>query len=100
MGDFFLLDMEKRIDPIVLHFVNDPKPWNLQRWRGDARFAEEYQAWFAASPWPDYLTAPPARGLPSGKPRMSARRRAFADRLTAFLETCAFIDGWRVADRD
>ena len=38
MGDFFLLDLEKRIDPIVLHFVNDPKPWDLDRWRGEARF--------------------------------------------------------------
>ena len=81
------------IDPIVLHFVNDPKPWDLDRWRGEARFARAYQAWFAASPWPDYLAKPPVNGLARRKPRTSAARRAFADRLTAFLATRPFIDG-------
>ena len=41
MGDFFLLDLERRIEPIVLHFVNAPKPWELKLWRGEARFARE-----------------------------------------------------------
>ena len=41
MGDFFLLDLERRIEPIVLHFVNAPKPWELELWRGEARFARE-----------------------------------------------------------
>jgi lipopolysaccharide biosynthesis glycosyltransferase len=95
MGDFFLLDLEKLIDPIVLHFVNDPKPWDFDRWRGEARFARQYQAWFAASPWPEFLAPPPTGGFASGKPRMTASRAAFADRLTAFLKTRAFIDGWR-----
>ena len=27
MGDFFLIDLERAIAPIVLHFVNAPKPW-------------------------------------------------------------------------
>jgi lipopolysaccharide biosynthesis glycosyltransferase len=98
MGDFFLLDMENRIDPIVLHFVNDPKPWNVERWRGEARFAQEYQAWFAASPWPEYLASTPAPGLRAGKPRKTPARRAFGGRLMAFLETCAFADGWRARD--
>ena len=40
MGDFFLLDLERRLDPIVLHFVNAPKPWMLDAWKGEARFAE------------------------------------------------------------
>ena len=52
MGDFFLLDLEARIDPVVLHFVNRPKPWERD-WRGEARFSGAYRAWFAASPWPD-----------------------------------------------
>ena len=30
MGDFFLLDLERRLEPIVLHFVNAPKPWELE----------------------------------------------------------------------
>jgi lipopolysaccharide biosynthesis glycosyltransferase len=95
MGDFFLLDLEKAIDPIVLHFVNDPKPWDLDRWRGEARFAGAYQAWFAASPWPGHLPEPPPKGLAPGRPRATPARRAFADRLTAFLATRPFIDGWR-----
>jgi lipopolysaccharide biosynthesis glycosyltransferase len=94
MGDFLLLDLEATIDPIVLHFVNDPKPWNLGRWRGEARFAREYQAWFAASPWPKYLEQAPAGGLRTGKPRQTAARRNFADRLVAFLSACEFVDGW------
>ena len=36
MGDFFLLDLERRLEPIVLHFVNAPKPWELGLWRGEA----------------------------------------------------------------
>ena len=92
MGDFFLLDLEELIDPIVLHFVNDPKPWDLDRWRGEARFAQTYRDWFAASPWPEHL---PRSSLSNLRPRRTAARRAFADRLTAFLKTCAFADGWR-----
>jgi lipopolysaccharide biosynthesis glycosyltransferase len=95
MGDFFLLDLERLIDPVVLHFVNDPKPWNLDRWRGEARFAQEYQSWFAASPWPDYLDSAPIDDPPSRKPRMTPARRGFASRLTAFLKTRPFADGWR-----
>ena len=50
MGDFFLVDLERTIAPIVMHFVNAPKPWELARWRGEARFAENFREWFAASP--------------------------------------------------
>ena len=93
MGDFFLLDLETAIDPIVLHFVNHPKPWDLDVWRGEARFARDYRDWFAASPWPGYLAQAPASGLRPGRPRRTAGRRAFANRLTAFLKTRPFIDG-------
>jgi len=95
MGDFFLLDLEKFVDPIVLHFVNSPKPWDIDMWRGEARFAQAYQAWFENSPWPEYLTRAPMLSARRGKPRKTPARRAFADRLTAFLKTCAFADGWR-----
>ncbi|HLJ69765.1 MAG TPA: glycosyltransferase [Roseiarcus sp.] len=96
MGDFFLLDLEEAFQPIALHFVNAPKPWQYELWRGERRFAENYRAWFAASPWPELaedggrLAAAPAR-----KPRLTPQRRAFAERLTAYLRTRAFIDGWR-----
>lgn len=95
MGDFLLLGLEASIDPIVLHFVNDPKPWDLDRYRGEARFARLYQAWFAASPWPDDLPPPAAKGFAMGKPRRTPARRAFADRLTRFLQACRFVDEWR-----
>jgi lipopolysaccharide biosynthesis glycosyltransferase len=96
MGDFFLLDLETAFAPIALHFVNAPKPWQYDLWRGETRFAENYRAWFAASPWPE-LAAERDRHVAAKarRPRRSARRRAFAERLTAFLRTCTFIDGWR-----
>ena len=54
MGDFFLLDLEHRLQPMVLHFVNTPKPWEFGAWRGEARFAENYRDWFLKSPWPEW----------------------------------------------
>ncbi len=99
MGDFFLLDLETAIEPIVLHFVNAPKPWQFGKWRGEARFAEAYRDWFAASPWPEFLGdyARPARAG-RRKARMTSARRAFADRLAAYLRRCTFADGWRAPD--
>ena len=73
MGDFFLLDLERRIEPIVLHFVNAPKPWELALWRGEARFAQNYRDWFSNSPWPELAKAPPRRGG-GGAGRRSPRR--------------------------
>ncbi len=58
MGDFFLLDLERRLEPLVLHFVNAPKPWDYSSWKGEARFAEAYRDWFAVSPWPESAKAP------------------------------------------
>ncbi len=92
MGDFFLIDLERRLEPIVLHFVNAPKPWELASWRGEARFAEDYRAWFAASPWPD-LAKPPAAPLwRRARPPLTPLRRNFAARLSAFLAKTRFID--------
>ena len=93
MGDFFLLDLERRLEPIVLHFVNAPKPWELSLWRGEARFAETYRAWFAASPWPDLAKAPVTPQWRRSRPPLTALRRNFAERLSAFLTKTRFIDG-------
>ncbi|MGO4870983.1 MAG: glycosyltransferase family 8 protein [Roseiarcus sp.] len=90
MGDFLSLDLEAAIAPIALHFVNSPKPWEYARWRGEARFAEAYRSWFAASPWPDWSA--PAPAARARKPRRTAARRQFAERLTAFLATQRFVD--------
>jgi lipopolysaccharide biosynthesis glycosyltransferase len=93
MGDFFLLDLERRLEPIVLHFVNAPKPWELDSWRGEARFAETYRAWFSSSPWPDLAkshAAPPWRRT---RPPLTPLRREFAQRLSVFLGETRFIDG-------
>jgi lipopolysaccharide biosynthesis glycosyltransferase len=91
MGDFFLLDLERRIDPMVLHFVNAPKPWQ-DGWKGEARFAESYRDWFRASPWPDWAdaTAPGAR---RSRPPLTITRRDFGERLARFLEAQPFLDG-------
>ncbi|MBV8472792.1 MAG: hypothetical protein JO107_08290 [Hyphomicrobiales bacterium] len=89
MGEFLVLDLEDTIAPIVLHFVNSPKPWQAG-WRGEQRFAKLYTSWFAASPWPELALAPaPGR---AAKPRKTAARRAFAERLTAFLAEQRFAD--------
>jgi lipopolysaccharide biosynthesis glycosyltransferase len=93
MGDFFLLDLEPRLEPIVLHFVNAPKPWELGLWRGEARFAEAYQAWFAASPWPDLAQPPAAPQWRRTRPPLTPLRRDFAKRLSTFLADRRFIDG-------
>jgi lipopolysaccharide biosynthesis glycosyltransferase len=93
MGDFFLLDLERRIEPIVLHFVNAPKPWELGSWRGEARFAEAYRAWFATSPWPDLAQSPAAPQWRRTRPLLTPLRREFAKRLSTFLAEKRFIDG-------
>jgi lipopolysaccharide biosynthesis glycosyltransferase len=93
MGDFFLLDLERRLEPIVLHFVNAPKPWELGSWRGEARFAENYRAWFAASPWPDLAQSPATPQWRRTRPPFTPLRRNFAKRLLAFLAETPFIDG-------
>jgi lipopolysaccharide biosynthesis glycosyltransferase len=93
MGDFFLLDLERRLEPMVLHFVNAPKPWELDSWRGEARFAENYRAWFAASPWPDMAKAPATPAWRRSRPPLTSVRREFARRLLAFLTQTRFIDG-------
>jgi lipopolysaccharide biosynthesis glycosyltransferase len=93
MGDFFLLDLERRLEPIVLHFVNAPKPWELGAWRGEARFAENYRAWFASSPWPDLAKSPAAAPWRRTRPPLTRLRRDFAERLSAFLAKTRFIDG-------
>ena len=90
MGDFFLLDLEATIAPMALHFVNSPKPWEYERWRGETRFAEAYRRWFAASPWPDWSAPDPAGR--AHQPRRTAARRRFAERLTAFLAAQRFVD--------
>ena len=92
MGDFLLTGLEPEIAPIVLHFVNQPKPWDYRDWRGEGRFARNYAHWFSASPWPEW-------GLPAGaaaparrKPKASALRRRFAESLRASIAQSHFVD--------
>jgi lipopolysaccharide biosynthesis glycosyltransferase len=93
MGDFFLLDLERRLEPMVLHFVNAPKPWELAHWRGEARFAQSYRDWFRTSPWPELAGAPAAPPWRRTRPPLTRLRRDFAKRLSAFLARAPFIDG-------
>ncbi len=90
MGDFFLTGLEAEMAPIVLHFVNQPKPWNYEEWRGERRFARAYADWFETAPFPEWrATARPRAGR---KPALSPLRRRFAASLRAFLATCRFVD--------
>ena len=93
MGDFFLLDLERRVAPIVLHFVNAPKPWSLDAWKGEARFAEDYRDWFARSPWPEMASSPASPPWRRSRPPLTRVRREFGARLAGFLETQPFLDG-------
>jgi lipopolysaccharide biosynthesis glycosyltransferase len=92
MGDFFLLDLERRLEPLVLHFVNAPKPWQLAAWKGEARFALNYRDWFATSPWRDWAEAPETQPWRRTRPPLTRLRQRFAKRLSAFLEKTAFLD--------
>ncbi len=93
MGDFFLIDLERRIEPIVLHFVNAPKPWELKLWRGEARFARDYRDWFLSSPWPELAQAPSAPAWRRSRPPLTRVRRDFAKRLSSFIDRTQYIDG-------
>jgi lipopolysaccharide biosynthesis glycosyltransferase len=92
MGDFFLLDLERRLEPLVLHFVNAPKPWEFAAWKGEARFAEAYRDWFADSPWPEWAKAPETPRWRRTRPPLTHVRRNFAERLSAFLDRAPFLD--------
>jgi lipopolysaccharide biosynthesis glycosyltransferase len=92
MGDFFLLDLERTIEPIVLHFVIPPKPWE-PAFRGEARFAQNYRDWFAASPWPDWARVQREPSRRRKRPPLTRLRLDFAERLSAFLAQAPFIDG-------
>jgi lipopolysaccharide biosynthesis glycosyltransferase len=93
MGDFLLIDLERLIEPIVLHFVNAPKPWELKLWRGEARFARNYRDWFLTSPWPELARAPPAPPWRRSRPPLTRVRQNFAKRLSAFIDQTQYIDG-------
>jgi lipopolysaccharide biosynthesis glycosyltransferase len=90
MGDFFLTGLEPEIAPIVLHFVNQPKPWHYRDWRGEGRFARAYADWFETSPFAEWRAE--ARPKAGRRPSPSALRRRFAASLRAFLAGCDFID--------
>ena len=94
MGDFLLLDLEDVVEPSVLHFVNRPKPWE-PGWRGEARFADAYRAFFLASPWPE-LAPPPGTTM---RQTLDAEATRFRERLLEFLAAQRFADGFTVPAR-
>jgi lipopolysaccharide biosynthesis glycosyltransferase len=91
MGDFLLLDIETVLAPVVLHFVNHPKPWHFDQWQGERRFAQIYRAFLAASPWASEarpaLEATGGLALP-----LTPEFALFRKRLLTFLEGETFID--------
>ena len=58
MGDFFLLDLERRIDPIVLHFVNAPKPWRFDAGAARPASPKPIATGSLTSPWPEWARRP------------------------------------------
>lgn len=78
MGDFLLLDLLRDIDPILLHFVNHPKPWQPE-WRGPD--------------WMRGLYTDAEAFLPAGATELSQGFAPFRARLLAWLAMQDFIDG-------
>ncbi|MFC7398756.1 glycosyltransferase family 8 protein [Chelatococcus sp. GCM10030263] len=91
MGDFLRLDVETALAPVVLHFVNHPKPWHFDAWQGERRFAEIYRAFLAATPWA--TEAKPALEATGGLALpLTPEFARFRKRLLAFLASQTFID--------
>lgn len=100
MGDFQLLDLEATIAPVVLHFVNHPKPWHFADWTGEGRFAALYRDYLAQSPWMEDVAASPL-ARPEAAP-LTPAFAAFRERLLAYLRSHAFADlagPWSLAAR-
>lgn len=95
MGDFLQIALEDAVAPIVLHFVNRPKPWEAH-WGGDMRFAALYRELLSRTPWPER----PSRGPAADTVRPDAPHdpEGFRRRLRAKLAGFAFADGWRVQE--
>ncbi|MDQ0396037.1 glycosyltransferase family 8 protein [Labrys monachus] len=94
MGDFFHLDLEGAIAPIVRHFVTRPKPWETVPWQGRYDIPAAYDAFFeAVGSRPDIAGAPEPLTPQTDVdwPRFRARlldwasRQRFADRAEAAL---------------
>jgi len=92
MGDFFHLDVEEEIAPIVRHFVTRPKPWEIRPWQGRDDIPAAYDAFFSAlGRRPDISGAPkpltPQTDVDWARFRTRlldwAARQAFADRAQA-----------------
>ena len=92
MGDFLLLGLEDELAPVALHFVNRPKPWDFGDYRGEARYANDYKAFFAASPWPDWPTSAAPANAALRKPPLTPARRRFREALLGFLSNQRFTD--------
>ena len=93
MGDFFLVDLERfLIEPIVLHFVNAPKPWEFVSGGARRGSPATIATSFLSSPWPGSgrgaagaaLAAEPAAADPrASKTSPSAYRRSSTGRNTS-----------------
>ena len=92
MGDFFLLDLERQLEPIVLHFVNAPKPWELAHGGAKRVSPKTIATGSRPLPWPDWAKAPETPPWRRARPPLTALRQAFAARLLAFLDETPFLD--------
>lgn len=91
MGDFFLTRLEDEIAPIVLHFVNQPKPWHYATWRGEGRFAQNYANWFAQAPFLAWRLQNNVE-IAKKMPKKTRKRAEFAQKLRIFLQKYPFLD--------
>ncbi|RFB80983.1 glycosyltransferase family 8 protein [Methylovirgula sp. 4M-Z18] len=94
MGDFFALDLETLLDPIVRHFVTRPKPWEIAPWNGRDDIPAIYRDFFAdIGAWP---ATPDLPALPSED---DVNWRQFRARLLDWLKAQDFADGWKLPEQ-
>lgn len=84
MGDFLLLNLMCEIDPVILHFVNDPKPWQQDCWNGPA--------WMQALYEREAIHDPRSSEAP-----LTASFQSFRQRLLDFLAAQQFADGLQLS---
>lgn len=84
MGDFLLLDLMEEIKPIILHFVNDPKPWQKERWKGPAWIQAIYESENFGMPFPKEAA-------------LSPTFMRFREKLLDFLARQEFVDSYRIS---
>ena len=92
MGDFFLLDLERRLEPLVLHFVNAPKPWEIRQLAGRRAFRRGLSRLVRRLALAGMGEGAGDAAVAADPPAAHAPQASFAERLAAFIDETPFLD--------